>query len=153
MPAHTGGCAYNTSEESCSWQSIPNAGKIPDHSLKSILHSPFCTIRSTKIMFLTTIATGWEIGCFRAQMQLAQKNLAEANRIVGANITVGAMLLDQEQLGVGYGWNSSTRQVNTFLACVAETARPLPDGVPLAGLRLSHPRRCSSTRSGAKALA
>ena len=66
-------------------------------------------------MFLTTIATGWEIGCFRAQMQLAQKNLAEANRIVGANITVGAMLLDQEQLGVGYEWNSSTRQVNTFL--------------------------------------
>ena len=104
-------------------------------------------------MFLTTIATGWEIGCFRAQMQLAQKNLAEANRIVGANITVGAMLLDQEQLSVGYEWNSSTRQVNTFLACVAETARPLPDGVPLAGLRLSHPRRCSSTRSGAKALA
>ena len=77
-------------------------------------------------MFLTTIATGWEIGCFRAQMQLAQKNLAEANRIVGANITVGAMLLDQEQLSVGYEWNSSTRQVNTFLACVAETARPLP---------------------------
>ena len=77
-------------------------------------------------MFLTTIATGWEIGCFRAQMQLAQKNLAEANRIVGTNITVGAMLLDQEQLGVKYDWNASTRQVNTFLACVAETARPLP---------------------------
>lgn len=47
-------------------------------------------------------------------MQLAQKNLAEANRIVGANITVGAMLLDQEQLSVGFDWNASTRQVNLF---------------------------------------
>ena len=33
----------------------------------------------------------------------------------GVCLAVGAMLLDQEQLGVGYEWNSSTRQVNTFL--------------------------------------
>lgn len=54
---------------------------------------------------------GWEVGCWKSILQLADKIVKNTNSDLGSSVRFGSVLLDQEKFGVDQEYNATTRKI------------------------------------------